>query len=188
MTDSEDPANADELPAAAVIVDGSVNVEALLADVVARQRARGRRVRGLLMTFPGIAAGCAGDMVLVDVETRDEYLVSLPAGSGSCRADTQGFASASRVLKRAQDEAPDFVVCNRFGGLEAEGKGFTAELLDLMASGIPLLTAVATRHVEAWQRFSGGARILPAQAGEVTRWLDRTLAARPAADRPLPPA
>ncbi len=176
MTDTHEP----ELAAAAIEDDGSVDVDGLLAGVASAQRRAGRRVRGLLMTYPDRQAGCAGSMVLVDIETLQEYLVSQPMGSGStsCRADTQGFARASRVLRDALEQSPELVISNRFGGLEAEGGGFSAELLELMASGIPLLTATKTVHLPAWQRFSGGATVLPAQAAAVSAWLDRVL--RPA--------
>lgn len=162
--------------AAAVLDDGSTDVDALLAAVARTQRQAGRRVRGLLMTHPD-GPGCAGAMVLVDIETLDEYLVSqrLGRGSTSCRADPHGFARASRVLRDALGQSPDLVISNRFGSLEAEGGGFAAELLALMAGGVPVLTAVATPYLESWERFSGGAAVLPAQAAVVSQWLARML-------------
>lgn len=152
--------------------DGSADVDALLAAVAHAQRQAGCRVRGLLMTHPD-GPECAGAMVLVDIETRDRYLVSqrLGAGSTSCRVDPQGFARASRVLRDALGQSPDLVISNRFGSLEAEGGGFHAELLELMAHGVPVLTVVAPPYLDAWQRFSGGAAVLPAQAVAVSRWL-----------------
>lgn len=167
------------LPAAAILDERVVDVDALLAQVVAARRAAGHRVRGLLMTHPCGQLGCAASMVLVDIETGTEYLVSQPLGrdSTACRADTQGFARASVVLRDALAAAPDLVVSNRFGGLEAEGGGFASELLALMAQGVPVLTVVATRHVAAWQQFTGGAAaLLPADSTAVQAWLDRTLA------------
>lgn len=185
MTDDPHGTGEAALPAAAIRIDGDVDVDALLARIAAEQRARGRRVRGLLMTYPGEApdanpatGSCLSDMVLVDIETRDEYLVSMRLGRGSrsCRADTQGFARASQVLRSALEQAPDLVICNRFGNLEAEGHGFASELLELMAHGVPLLTAVAARHVPSWTRFSGGAPVLAARTADVDAWLERTLA------------
>jgi hypothetical protein len=171
------------LPVAAILDDGRADADALLAQVARDARDAGRRVRGLLMTYAGERNDCAADMVLVDVDTLDEYLVSqrLGAGAGSCRADPQGFARASRVLRDARAQAPDLVVCNRFGGMEAGGEGFTAELLELMAEGVPLLTVVSPRHLDAWARFTGGAAVLPAEPDAVRAWVARVLAPRTAA-------
>lgn len=154
----------------------------MLADVVHAQRNAGRRVRGLVMTHPDPHAGHAGRMVLVDVETCEQYLVSqrLGSSSSSCRADPDGFARASRVLRDAIEQSPDLVVSNRFGSLESEGGGFAAELLELMSRGVPLLTVVAVPYVESWQRFSGGAEVLAAQPAAVSQWLARVLPRVPA--------
>lgn len=163
--------------AAAILDDGSLDVDALLTGIAQAQQRAGRRVRGLLMTHPEGREGCAAPMVLVDLSTQDEYLVSQPLGSGStaCRADVQGFARASQVLRDALPLAPDLVISNRFGGLEAEGGGFAAELLELMAHGVPVLTVVAARHLDAWRQFTGAAAVLPADAAAVTAWLDQHL-------------
>lgn len=163
--------------AAAILDDGSVDVDGLLARIACQQRRAQRRVRGVVMTHPDGAAGCAGAMVLLDLDTLDEYLVSQPLGtaSTSCRADPQGFARASEVFRRALAESPDLVISNRFGGLEAEGGGFRAELLELLVRGVPLLTVVAQRHLDAWLLFTGGATVLPASEQAVGEWLDRAL-------------
>jgi nucleoside-triphosphatase THEP1 len=171
-------AEAEAPVAAAIVDDGSADVDAVLAAVARRLQQRGKRVRGLLMTRER-APGCAGDMVLVDIASGERYLVSQPLGAGAsaCRADPQGFARASRVLRAALTEAPDLVICNRFGALEAEGEGFAAELLAIMAHGVALLTAVAARNQARWQQFSGGAALLPADAASIDAWLQRALGA-----------
>lgn len=165
------------LRAAAILADGSGDVDALLAAVVLRVQRAGRCVRGLRMTHPDGDASCAGAMVLVDLETQDEYLVSQPLGrdAAGCRADPQGFARASQVLRRAAQQAPDLVVSNRFGALEAAGGGFCAELLALLEQDLPLLTAVAPKHLAAWQTFTGGTTVLPVCIEAVNAWLDRAL-------------
>ena len=169
----------DRIAAAAILVEGSAEADALLATTARQLRQAGRRVCGLLMQR-GAGHDC-GDMVLQDIRTLDEYLVSQPMGEGSrsCRADPQGFARASTVLRVALEHAPDLVISNRFGQLEAEGQGFCAELLELLANGIPLLTAVAPRHVQAWLAFTGGAPVLPMSPEAVSAWLDRVVVPSP---------
>jgi len=169
------------LPVAIIVDDDTVDASALLSSIVQTQRALGRSVHGLLMTRPNGGSDCSADMVLVDIQTQDQYLVSQRLGgeSSGCRADPQGFARASRVLRIAMTQSPDLVISNRFGNLEAEGGGFHAELLELMANGIPLLTVVATRHLAAWREFSGGAgMVLPAQEAPILEWIEAITAAQ----------
>ena len=176
---------ADDLPAAAAIHhDGSGDLDEMLLAFARAQSSAGRRVRGLLMAPRDRAQACAAAMVLVDIATGDEYVVSQPLGSGStaCRADPHAFARASRVLRDALASEPDLVICDRFGSLEAENGGFRAELLALMEQGIPVLTAVAPLHIQAWQRFSGGAPVLPARPEVWAAWLDAALQRRVGAD------
>jgi hypothetical protein len=167
-----------DLRAAAILDDGSVDTDALLTRLARELQARGTRVRGLTMVWERGDDSCATPMVLVDVHTADEYLVSQPLGRGAmgCRADPQGFARAGGVLRRALGESPELVLCNRFGGLEAEGEGLRAELLDLMSAGVPLLTIVSGRYRDAWEAFTGGAPLLPATEEAVRAWLEATLA------------
>lgn len=175
----------DCVAAAAIGHDGGAEADALLAGTVADLQRAGRRVHGLLMRHEGGMAGdtaCGAQMFLVDVVNDDTYLVSQAMGSlsKSCRADPQGFARATVVMRRALDERPDLVVLNRFGKLEAEGGGMSAELLALMAEGVPVLTAVAPAYRDAWAAFSGGAPVLPLDVAAVHAWLTAHLAPLPA--------
>lgn len=165
--------------AAAILDDRSINIDALLAQVVQQQLAAGRRVQGCLMIRPPREPGRCATMVLVDIDTSERYLVSQPMGEGSkaCRADTQGFALASRIFRTALQRSPDLVVSNRFGDLEVRGGGFSAELLELMSAGIPLLTTVSERNAQAWRDFTGGAPLLPADLAIVSAWLEQVLVA-----------
>lgn len=165
---------------AAIHHDGSTDVDQALAEFVAQQRRAGRQVHGLLMNARTADASCQASMVLTDIATGDEFLVSQALGSGAsgCSADPQGFAKASRVLRQALDQQPDLVVSNRFGSLEAENGGFAAELLALLAEGIPVLTVVSTRHLQAWQQFIGQATMLPADPGAWAAWFDQVMADR----------
>lgn len=167
----------DALPlAAALRADGSLDVDQLLDEQVHALRAQGLRLHGLLMTYPEGRADCHCAMVLQDLRTGETYPVSqaLGAESQACRADPQGFARASQVLRDALapgTERPDLVVVNRFGKLEVAGGGFRDEFLALMAEGVPVLTAVASALEPAWRDFTGGAPVLPADPQAVQDWV-----------------
>lgn len=168
------------LHAAAIVYDAGDEVDALLAEVVQAQRQAGRRVRGLLMARSVPGPGCAAETVMVDIASGERYLVSQPLGrdSTACRADPQGFARAGGVLRAAAGDAPELVVVNRFGKLEAEGGGLRAELLEILSRDIPLLTSVSRGLADEWQRFTGGAsQLLAPTRAAVDGWLASTSSA-----------
>ncbi|MGB3394636.1 MAG: DUF2478 domain-containing protein [Stenotrophomonas sp.] len=161
------------LAVAALVHDAHGEPDALLAAFATAQRAAGYRVRGLL----NLASAATADgkcMVLVDVaDPRVRYLISQDLGTAACGCslDPRGLADASAVLRRALHEPAELAIVNRFGTLEAKGQGMAAELLALMVAGIPLLTAVNRRHLEAWRMFSGGlAAELPLDAHALQVW------------------
>jgi len=178
---SDDDPTATHLWPAAIEHDGGADMDDRLRAFAHRQRQDGYRVSGLVMTRRAGGAGCQAEMVLTDLDTGSAYLVSQPMGSEStsCRADPQGFARASQVLRDAGLRRPDLVVCNRYGALEAENGGFVAELLALMAQDLPLLTVVAPKHRDAWQRFVGGRGTwLSADPPSWVQWFDEVRRAR----------
>lgn len=163
----------DNTPFAAIVHSGTAEVDLLLAGFVTSLKERGWRVRGLVQSNSECIEACARSMVLWDVDDGERFPISqnLGAGSVSCCVDAGGVAAACVVLRRALAEGADLVVVNRFGGLEASGGGFAAEMLALMAEGIPLLTIVADKHLEAWQHFSGGtAHLLSPRAEALEAW------------------
>lgn len=88
--------------------------------------------------------------------------------------------AAAVVLHQAQDAQPDLAIVNRFGILEADGKGFVEEMLAFMSEGTPMLTVVSATYLNAWRSFTGGlAQELPPERAALCRWA-RTL---PAAER-----
>jgi len=180
------------LPLAAIVHDEPGIANVLLRDFALRARAQGWRVRGVVQD-PEAAPrpACYHHMELIDVDRGERYLISQDLGSGSaaCCLDPAGVAAASVVLRRALQEAgtaepPHLIIANRFGVLEAEGMGFVDEMAAIVQAGIPLLTAVARRHAEAWERFTGGlAEALPPDARALDGWWAARCADL-AADRP----
>lgn len=146
-------------------------VDALIADFARALIARGWRVRGLLQEVCDTDHSC--NLSLVDLATGTRYSISQDLGkfSASCRVDPVGIAEASAVMRSAAAENPDLVIFNRFAGLEASGQGLAAEMLTIMAEGIPLLTIVSPKHFAAWENLTGGLYTeLEPQAAALEAW------------------
>ncbi len=142
---------------AAIVHAEHGSADGLLADFAFGLRASGRHVRGLIQQYKG-GTGKESAM-LVDLDGGECYPLfqNLGPGAVSCGLDSASIAAASIVLRRALSEKPDLVVTNRFGELEANGRGFAAEMLALMAEGVPLITVVGDIYLNDWRRFTGGA-------------------------------
>jgi hypothetical protein len=153
--------------AAARLVPGTA---ALLADFAAAVEAAGYVVRGLIQRPAG------GHLIDLAGGRRFPIMQDLGPGSRSCRVDPRGVAEASAVLREAADLGADLVLVNRFGKLEAHGGGLAAEMLAIMAAGIPLLTAVDDGNLVRWLDFTGGAgTLLPPERDALQDWWDGVL-------------
>ncbi len=160
------------------------NADRLLRQFVDELRQQGHRVRGLLQEMCPDEAGCK--FSLVDIESGARYPISQNLGSQStaCVLDPAGIAEASGVMRRIADEGAELAIFNRFSGLEADGDGFAAEMLDLMSAGIPVLTIVNSRHLAAWRHFTGGLAVeLPTDQPALARWFAALPTALPTAAR-----
>lgn len=141
---------------AAVVHAKGCGVDSLLETFVSDLKRRGIRVRGLIQRNYGI--GCRAKMELIDLDSGDTFQISqcLGPGSSACRLNPDGVAAASMALRQALDKPMDLLVANRYGSIELQGHGLADEMLAAMCAGIPLITSVATPHLDGWRRFTGG--------------------------------
>lgn len=147
------------LPIAAIVYTTRGAADGPMTALARKLRERGLRVRGLVQEETRDGPGGARRMLLTDLEGGERFDISqkLGSGSGSSCVDPGVLAAAGGVLRRALAEGADLVIVSRFGELEAAGGGFAAEMLELMGEGVPLLTAVSSRFLENWRRFTDGA-------------------------------
>lgn len=163
----------ERLAVAVIVRTEHDSADEMLADFANNLRGRGWRVQGVVQTNTVNGDDCAREMFLVDLEDGNRFLISqnLGPGSVSCSIDPVGVAAASVALRRGLADGADLVIANRFGGLEATGGGFAAEMLGLMAYGVPLLTVVSQRYLDDWRRFTGDAATeLPPQRDALEAW------------------
>lgn len=129
-------------------------VEAFARDV----SLAGHRVGGMIQIADATQACDCRDTLLYDVETgeRVSILQDLGPQSQSCRVDTAAIAHAGHLIATALERSPELLFINRFGKLEMEGKGLSAEIGAAAVAGIPTLVCVSARFLDAWRQFSMG--------------------------------
>jgi hypothetical protein len=140
-------------------------------------RRRGLRVAGVLQhpVCPEAAGHC--DVALEELTTglRTDLFEDRGPGASGCRLDEAALAEVNGQVARSLETAPDLLILNKFGKVEAEGRG----LLDLVAMavdrGIPVVIGVPIRNLAPWRDFAGGMSVeFSDDPSEVADWLNRS--------------
>lgn len=153
MTDTEQ-----RISAAALVHESADNADEVLLQFALAMKKAGLKVRGVAQVTTARPPASARDMSIMDIATGERLKISQNRGKDArgCCLDSAALSDASIILRRACADQPDLTVVNRFGRMEAEGSGFAEELLELMALGLPVLTVVDHKYIDAWREFTGG--------------------------------
>lgn len=145
--------------------------------IVENCRGRGLRLAGVLQ-HP-VCSDTAGlcDVALEELTTglRTDLFEDRGPGASGCRLDVAALAEVNAQVARSLDNDPELLILNKFGKVEAEGRG----LLDLVATAvdrsIPVVIGVPIRNLEAWRNFAGGMSVeFSSDPFEIMDWLNRT--------------
>jgi hypothetical protein len=169
--------------AALVYRDGE-DPDCVLRDFSRALIAQGRRVVGLVQA----RTHCLISATLLPTGETIELSQALGHYSQSCALDTDRLAQAAVYVQNGIVAGSDLVVINRFGKLEAQGKGLLDELAQAVAADTPVVIAVPQHRFEDWLRFSGGMSVkLGCCSSSLHQWwnaVSRDGDPRPAADPP----
>ncbi len=179
---------------AAILYRSQDDVDTLLADFAETLVRSGERIGGIVQRNLKDGAGCQVGMQAIDLMTGQEISICQPLGRGAmaCKLDPAGLAEAAIAVTRAIAADVDLVVINKFSKQEAAGNGLRDELAGAIAAGIPVLTAVPGKCLDAWNDFTGGiGTTLLCERGAIEGWwqnlsshIKRARAARLPADAP----
>ena len=145
--------------------------------IVENCRGRGVRLAGVLQ-HP-VCSDTTGhcDVALEELTTglRTDLFEDRGPGASGCRLDVAALAEVNAQVARSLDNDPELLILNKFGKVEAEGRG----LLDLVATAvdrsIPVVIGVPIRNLEAWRNFAGGMSVeFSSDPFEIMDWLNRT--------------
>lgn len=179
---------------AAILYRPQDDVDGLLADFALSLVRSGERIGGVVQHNVKDGAGCQIGMAAIDLMTGAEISICQPLGSGAmaCKLDAAGLAEAAVAVAGAITADVDLVVINKFSKQEAAGGGLRDELAGAIAAGIPVLTAVPEKCLDAWNDFTGGiGTTLLCERGAIEGWwqelsarMKRARAARAPAEAP----
>ncbi|WP_306666290.1 DUF2478 domain-containing protein [Bradyrhizobium campsiandrae] len=143
---------------AAILYRAQDDVDSLLASFAEALVRSGERIGGIVQRNVKDGTGCQVGMQAIDLMSGREISICQPLGSGAmaCKLDAAGLAEAAVAVTRAIAADVDLVVINKFSKQEAAGEGLRDELADAIAAGIPVLTAVPEKCLDAWNDFTGG--------------------------------
>jgi len=153
-------------PIAGVVYERGAPIRDVMKAFVHDLKSTGVNVHGILQEVPKeldpATAGCGVDAI--DVKTGEHVALVRPTqyelDNKICSLDLSRLAEASMILRRALDEHADIVVVEKFGKHEKDGGGLSADLLAIMAEGIPTVISVPMDEQAAWETFSGGLGVI----------------------------
>ncbi|MGP0061210.1 MAG: DUF2478 domain-containing protein [Beijerinckiaceae bacterium] len=142
---------------AAVLYRPEDDVDTLLADFASDLLSSGERIGGIVQRNLKNDAGRQVGMQVIDLMTGAEISICQALGSGAtaCKLDPAGLAEASLAVTRAVEDEVALVIVNKFSKQEAAGHGLRSELADAIIAGLPVLTAVPEKCMDAWTVFTG---------------------------------
>lgn len=139
-----------------VVHQPQTRIDELLADFAAELRQRGFTVAGFVQCnnrhTDRMGKGCADTIELLDLATG--AVVTLERGPHG--EHVEPTTAAVRNLRAALDGTADLAVLSRFAAFERAGGEMSGALAKGLARGLPLLTSIAGRCLQKWQKQTMG--------------------------------
>lgn len=168
-----------------VTLSGRGAIDLLLAEVVARLEAEGIALAGTVQTNIDRADQAHCDMDLRLLPDGPEVRISVDRGpeAKGCRLDADALERSVVWADAALDRA-EMLVVNKFGKMEAEGRGLTATIANALDRDMPVLVGVNGLNLGPFLAFAGDmATALPAQADDIVDWCLRARGLNGAQDK-----
>lgn len=162
-------------PVAAIVYANEAYPDSVFSALVARCRALGLSLAGVLQHQVAEGADRRCDVILEDLTSghRTALFEDRGAGASGCRLDEAALAEATARVEGSLENAPQLLVLNKFGKVECEGGGLRDLIASAIDRGIPVVIGVPQRNLAAWREFAGEFAIeLSDHTREVELWLE----------------
>jgi len=161
-----------------VSVQGRGQIDLLLADVVTRLEAHGVALAGTVQSnvHRDDRSECDMDLRLLPDGPVVRISIDRGAQARGCRLDAGALEQSVLWVSGALEKA-EFLVVNKFGKQEAEGRGLAGTIAAALERGLPVLVGVNGLNLPAFHEFADGMalELIPDVAG-ITDWCLAALA------------
>jgi len=161
-------------PILAIVYSDGLAADRFISDLGYKSRDAGISVAGLVQNNKFIRDRAKCDMEVEELASGVVLKISEDRGKEArgCRLDRGILSEAAALLSASLENGPELVVLNKFGKLEAEGRGLRDTLADAVQLGVPIIVGVPYRNLEQWRVFSGGlAEECPLGSSRLHEWM-----------------
>lgn len=164
------------MPIAYVSLPGRGATDALIAEAVARLQPLGIRLAGTVQTDVPREGRTLCDMVLSVLPDGPIFRINQDRGEAArgCRLDGGALEEAVVAVTAALPGAEALIV-NKFGKLEAQGRGYVPLIAEALGRNMAVLIGVNALNLPDLLAFCDGmATALPADPAAIADWVAKT--------------
>lgn len=162
---------------AALVYNEQSYPDQIFKRVVDRCRLQGTRMAGVIQHRARDPSHRC-DMLLEDLATGRQTSIFADRGHGAkgCQLDEDAMLQMVSEIELALKNGSDLVVLNKFGKVEAEGRGMRDLIAQAVGLDTPLIVGVPARNLQAWREFAREFSVELNSSDDVDEWLGRHLA------------
>ena len=161
-------------PILAIVYSDGLAADRFISDLGYKIREAGIAVAGIVQHNKFIRDRTKCDMEVEELASGTVLQLSEDRGKEArgCRLDRGALSEAAALLSASLENGPELVILNKFGKLEAEGRGLRDTLSDVVQLGTPIVVGVPYRNIEQWRVFTEGlAEECPLGSSRLHEWL-----------------
>lgn len=161
-------------PILAIVYSDGHAADRFISDLGYRVRDAGIAVAGIVQHNKFIRDRTRCDMEVEELASGIVLQLSEDRGKEArgCRLDRGALSEAALLISGSFQDQPELVILNKFGKLEAEGRGLRDTLSDAVQLGVPVVVGVPYRNLEQWRAFAEGlAEECPIGSPRLQEWL-----------------
>lgn len=145
-------------PILAIVYSDGLAADRFISDLGYKIRDAGIAVAGIVQHNKFIRDRTKCDMEVEELASGIVLQLSEDRGreARGCRLDRGVLSEAAALLSASLENEPELVILNKFGKLEAEGRGLRDTLADAVQLGVPIVIGVPYRNIEQWRAFTEG--------------------------------